>query len=72
MVKNLPSNAGDTCSIPGWGPKDPTCHGATKPTCPNKDPVQPKKTGRAFWAEGIISTKRPEAKMDLACSRSQK
>ena len=30
-VKNPPSNAGDTGSIPGRGTKIPTCRGATKP-----------------------------------------
>ena len=41
IVKNLPSNAGDVGSIPGWGTR--SCmrqlrspHAATKkPTCPN-------------------------------------
>ena len=45
VVKNSPSNAGSMGSIPGWGTSHaPTCLGATreKPTCYNKDPVQPK------------------------------
>ena len=42
MVKNLPSNAGDTGSIPGQGTrishamgKQRLCATATEPTCPN-------------------------------------
>ena len=33
MVKNLPANAGDMGSI--YGGEDPTCGGATKPSCYN-------------------------------------
>ena len=33
VVKNLPSNAGDVGLIPGWGNKDSTSCGTTKPTC---------------------------------------
>ena len=42
MVKNLPSNAGDTCSIPGWGPKilhvmgQLSPHALTKTQCSQK------------------------------------
>ena len=32
VVKNPPSNAGDTGSILGQGTKDPTCCGATEPS----------------------------------------
>ena len=31
MVKNLPSNAGDMCSIPGWGTKIPHAVGQLSP-----------------------------------------
>ena len=27
MVKNLPANAGDLCSIPGWGTRIPQAAG---------------------------------------------
>ena len=39
VVKNLPSNAGDVGSIPGWLTKIPTCRWATKPTGTTKDPA---------------------------------
>ena len=56
MVKNLPSNAGDAGSIPGWGTKIPHAAGQlspcattrekpawdVEPTHHNKDPTQPK------------------------------
>ena len=29
VFRNLPSNAGDAGSIPGWLKQDPTCCGAT-------------------------------------------
>ena len=35
VVKSPPSRVGDTALIPGWGNKDPTCCGATKPPCYN-------------------------------------
>ena len=42
MVKNLPSDAGDMGSMPGWGPKIPraveklSLHAITRePMCPN-------------------------------------
>ena len=31
VVKNLPSNAGDASSIPGWGTEIPRATGSTKP-----------------------------------------
>ena len=31
VVKNLPSNAGDACSIPGWGMKIPCTKGQLSP-----------------------------------------
>ena len=34
MSGNLPSKVGDGNLIPGWGPKIPTCPGATKPRHP--------------------------------------
>ena len=50
VVKNLPSNAGDVGSIPGWGTKIPLATmievhtpPREKPTCSNKDPMQPGK-----------------------------
>ena len=44
MVKNLPSNAGDVHSIPGWGTEDPTCQRAAKPMgC--SSPLLPKEIG---------------------------
>ena len=33
VVKNLPTNAGDTASLLVW--EYPTCHKATKPMCHN-------------------------------------
>ena len=42
VAKNLPSNAGDMSSVPGWGTKFPTCHGATKPMHHNKELEKPK------------------------------
>ena len=35
VIKNLPSKAGDTGSIPGRGTKIPHANGKTKPTCCN-------------------------------------
>ena len=50
MVKSLPSNAGDTSSIPGWGAE--ILHDAVgqlsphstirESTCLSRDPAQPK------------------------------
>ena len=31
VVKNLPSNAGDACSVPGWGTKIPQDTGQLSP-----------------------------------------
>ena len=35
VVKDPPSNAGDTGSIPGWGIKRPHVVGQLSPTCHN-------------------------------------
>ena len=35
VVKNIPCNAGDLGSIPGWGMKIPHTMGATKTSCHN-------------------------------------
>ena len=50
VFKNAPSNAGDVGSIPGWGTKIPLATMTEvhtppreKPTCSNKDPMQPGK-----------------------------
>ena len=42
VAKNLPSNAGDTSSIPCRGTKITTCHVATKPMHHNKELTEPK------------------------------
>ena len=65
MVKNLPSNAGYTCSVPGWGPRILHVMRQLSPHALMKTQFSQKKknknkTGRAFWAEGISSTKRPK------------
>ena len=42
MVKNLPTNAGDTGLIPDLGRYHmPAHHNWRKPTCSDEDPVQP-------------------------------
>ena len=47
MVKNLPSNAGNTGLIPGWGTKiphtvgQPSPHTAREAHLMQQDPVQP-------------------------------
>ena len=61
MVKNLPSNEGYTYSVPGWGPRILHVMGQLSPHALMKTQFsKKKKTGRAFWAEGISSTKRPK------------
>ena len=41
MVKNPPSNAGDTGSIPGGGTKIPHAVGQLSPRAANTEPVRP-------------------------------
>jgi len=43
VVKNPPSNAGDTGSIPGWGIEIPHAVGATKPIHHYEEPMPPNK-----------------------------
>ena len=42
VVKNLPSNTGDTSSIPGWGIKIPHISGQLSPHATTKEPMHPK------------------------------
>ena len=55
MVKNLPSNSEDVCSVPGQGIKIPHAQGqlslygaATKPTCPS-------------WRDACVQGRAPHA-----------
>jgi len=47
VVKNLPSDAGDTGSIPGWGTKTSqvtgplSLHTSTREACPSQEPLVP-------------------------------
>ena len=43
MVKNLPCNAGEVGSIPGWGTKIPQAVGQLSPGATSKDPMGHKK-----------------------------
>ena len=40
VVKNLPSNAGDAGSIPGWGTKIPHAAGQLSPRATTTEPVR--------------------------------
>ena len=40
VVKNLPSNAGDTGSTPGWGTKIPHAAGQLSPRATTTEPVR--------------------------------
>ena len=65
MVKNLPSNAGGTGSIPGQGTKIPHASRHLKPVLTNKrkskhnnqDPAQPKKKKMVYTIESSIAHK---------------
>ena len=50
MIKNLPSNAGDSASIPGWETKIPHAAGQLSPHVATRkeDPVKQKKKGFFF------------------------
>ena len=39
VVKNVPSNAGDVGSIPGWGTKIPHATGQLSPCTTTREPV---------------------------------
>ena len=62
MVKNLPSNSEDVCSVPGQGIKIPHAQGqlslygaATKPTCPS-------------WRDACVQGRAPHASSKSQCS----
>ena len=65
MVKNLPSNAGDTGSIPGQGTRVPRatgkqrlCATAAEPMCPN-------------WRSHVLHHKIPHAATKTQCIQKQ-
>ena len=68
VLKNLPSNAWDVGSVPGWGTKiphdigqlnshaatkEPVSHSYRKPMHLNKDPGQPKENKRNFMIHRV-------------------
>ena len=66
LVKNPPSIAVDTGSIPDQG-TNPICHGVIKPTCCNKDLTY----GREFlfWGKKKIEEKNKKRKRKKTLNR---
>ena len=72
VVKNLPSNAGDMGSVPGWGTKIPNATGQLRPLAENGGTRPPEKPalcnkGPGAAAKAQRSQKkrpRPRAKYD--------
>ena len=66
VVKNPPANAGDMGLTPG--PKDSTCHRATKPVCHNHWASTLEPESGTHWAHVLPTT---EAGTATACALQQ-
>ena len=62
MVKNLPSNAGDTGSIPGWGNKIPRAAGQLSLRTTTTELVRLKERARVLWTPRATTRGRKPAR----------
>ena len=63
MVKNLPSNAGDTGSIPGWGTEIPHAAGQLSPRAANY-------RAHALWSPRAATRETPLRRNEEAAHRN--